>query len=440
MGLRFTTRRAVLGLLCLALLVRLGFMIGAVGFHGAVRGDEINYQDHAANLAAGKGFVDADGRPTAARPPLLPVVLAGLYRLFGTRVEVGRLFQVLVGVAVVGLTYLVAARLFSAEIGLVAAALVAINPYLVFISSYLLTENLYTVLLLATVFAIARDGGLQSAGIWTWVVAGCLIGLASLTRPNAVFLAVLVAPAMLFWGRGTALSRLVKVGALALAIAVTIAPWAVRNHAKLGSWVLFTTHGGITFYQSNNRLVCDDPALYGSVAPRESLPGWEAIHSAKELEGDKLAWSYARAFLRENPRLVPKLAAEKMLRFWRLRSHAPWSGVKSGWWWNKSLVLGNLASRFDFGIVYASVVFPFALVGLVVTGRAYRELYVLYAVIAVHVLVALAFYGSLRARIPIEPVIAAFASVGAARVYFMVRRARSGRSGSDARRLEVGCS
>jgi 4-amino-4-deoxy-L-arabinose transferase-like glycosyltransferase len=412
----------VLALLGLALVLRLGFMIGVVGFHAPIRGDEINYQDHAANLASGRGFVGADGQPTAARPPLLPLALSALYRIFGVRVEVGRILEILLGVAVVGLTYLVAERLFSPRVALVAAALATVNPYLVFISSYLLTENLYTVLLVAAVLVLAKRGGLGLASVRSLVAAGCLMGLASLTRPNAVFLAAFIVPAILLWGQGRALGRLAKAAALLAAIVVTITPWAVRNHTKLGSWVVFTTHGGITFYQSNNRLVCEEPSLHGSVAPRESLPGWEAIRGASELEGDKLAWSFARTFLRQNPGLIPKLAAEKLLRFWRLRSHAPWSGVKSGWWWNKSMLLGNLASRFDFGVIYAALVFPCAVVGVIASARAYRELYILYAVVLVHMLVALAFYGSLRARIPIEPVIAIFASAGAAYIYRRIRR------------------
>jgi hypothetical protein len=249
-----------------------------------------------------------------------------------------------------------------------------------------------------------------------------LVGLASLTRPNAVFLAVFVVPAIICWTAGPVVGRVTRAVVFAAVILVTLAPWAARNYARLDSLVFFTTHGGITFYQSNNRLVCDVPNFHGSVAPRESLPGWDRIKSANELEGDKLAWSLAAIFLRENPGLLPRLALEKFLRFWRLRSHAASSGVKSGWWWNKGTFLGKMASGFDFGIIYAGLVFPCALVGVVATARAYRRLYLLHAVVVLHVLVALAFYGSLRARIPIEPVIAIFASAGVGYVAARFRR------------------
>ena len=420
--MRLTAGRAILGLVGLALVLRLGFAVAVVGLDAAPRGDEINYQDHAANLAAGKGFVGADGRPTAARPPLVPVVLAGLYRITGPQAAAARCFEILLGTVIVGLTYLLASRLVAPRAGLVAAALVAVNPYLIFISSYLLTENLYTVFLLAVLLALTARPGAGPASLRLVAWAGVLVGLASLARPNAAFLAVFVVPALVAWDGGPAVHRVARASVFVIAIVVTITPWAIRNYARLGAPIFFTTHGGITFYQSNNRLVHDVPNFHGSVAPRESLPGWDRISAAPELEADRLAWSLAITFLRENPGLVPRMLLEKFLRFWRLKSHAASSGVKSGWWWNKNKLLGRLASSFDFGMVYALLTFPCAVVGLVATARDFRRLYLLYAVVALHVLVALAFYGSLRARIPIEPVIALFASAGLARIAGRWRR------------------
>jgi len=59
-------------------------------------------------------------------------------------------------------------------------------------------------------------------------------------------------------------------------------------------------------------------------------------------------------------------------------------------------------------------VMPAFLIGLVVTARDWRRMLGLYAMIAVHLAAALVFYGSLRARSPIEPVMAIFAACGLA--------------------------
>lgn len=419
-----TPRIALPVILAIALIARVGFLVGALGFDAPLRGDEINYQDHAANLARGSGFVSIKGEPTAARPPMLPLVLGGLYRVLGVSLAVGRVFQVLLGVSVVGLVYLVARRLFDPAVALLAALLCAINPYLIFISSYILTENLYTVLVLAIILILAGGAVKGFAGWRETALSGLVVGVASLTRPNAVLLAGAVVPLILLAGQTSLRGRVARCAVVIITVALVILPWTVRNHARLGEWVIFTTHGGITFYQSNNRLVCEEPTMLGSVAPREMLPGWAEIQAAGETEGDRAAWRLAKQFLRDNPGLVPGLVLNKFLRFWRLRSHAPASGVKGGWWWNKGKWLGRAASTLDVGIVYAVVAIPGFLLGLVVTARDWRRLVLVYGVIVVHLGLALVFYGSLRARLPIEPVIAMFASAGLMYLVTKLRRRR----------------
>ena len=249
----------------------------------------------------------------------------------------------------VGLTYLVAARLCSRRIALVAAALTAVNPYLIFMSSYVLSENLYTVLLL--VFLIEWEGGRREGytNHLRLALMGALLGLAALARPNAAMLAAVAAAALLVLASGGLARRLGAAAVLVAGLGLVLAPWAVRNHQRMGQWIILTTHGGITFYQANNPLVCANPALRGGVAPREALPGWERISAAADPASNREAWRLGRAFLRENPGKIPGLLLGKFERFWRLRSHVPLSGVKSGWWWNKGSTLGRLASDLDVG-------------------------------------------------------------------------------------------
>jgi len=431
MHLRPESRGALLALLAMALVLRVGFLVGAVGSDAPLRGDEVDYQHHAADLALGKGFVSNDGQPSAARPPLLPLLLGGLYRIFGVHVAVGRALEIALGVLIVGLTYLLAARFFSRRVALVAAGLAALNPYLIFISSYILTENLYMVLLLALLLVLERARR-RLFDLGDMAVAGVLLGLVSLTRPYGVIFAAVVLLAIALIAPVALPARAMRGFVFLAALCLTILPWAARNHARLGEWVIFTTHGGITFYQSNNLLVVEEPSMRGGVAPREMLPGWDKLEAAGETERDREAWQLARSFLRDNRRLVPRLVGYRFLRFWRLRSHAPSSGVKGGWWWNKGKVVGRLASTFDAGIVYSIVVIPSFLVGLVVTARQWRRLYSFYGVVLVHLAIGLAFYGSLRARLPVELIMAILGAAGLAFLAARLRglRAAAGRAES----------
>ncbi len=101
----------------------------------------------------------------------------------------------------------------------------------------------------------------------------------------------------------------------------------------------------------------------------------------------------------------------KLARFWRLKSDMGLSGIRSGWWFNRNSALGRIAADVDLGLVYALVVIPLFVVGLFVSRRRWRPLALLYGVIVAHTAVAIVFFGSLRGRIPVEPVICVFAAV-----------------------------
>ncbi len=409
--------RTLLAILLIALALRAAFWLEVVGPASPLRGDEIDYDAIARSVASGSGFSLSAGEPTASRPPLYPILLAGVYRIAGARAEAGRILQILLGGAIVLLTYLLARGLFGEAAALVAAALVACNPSLIFISSYLLAENLYIVLLLSFLVFFAA-GRKRSPSYAACAGGGMLLGLASLARPNAFPFALFAAAAVLFSGTGARGARLAKSTVLLAGVVCALAPWAARNEARLGKPILFTTHGGITFYQGNNRVAYDVPTYRGTVAPLDALPGWDDIKGMGEVAGDAEAWRLGKAFVRENPGHVWRMAAWRFMRFWRLAGDAPFSGVKSGWWWDKGTRFGKLASSLDVVFLFSVVVIPLFVLGLAMTARRARVLVYLYGVILVHTASAVVFFGSLRARMGVEPVIAVFAGYCAARLFF----------------------
>ena len=399
--------RALAAILLAAALSRFVFAGWVVGFGAAPRGDETDYHAIATNLAAGEGFVSFEGFPTARRPPAYPVFLSALYRATGPVTGAGRLAQVLLGVVVVWLTVRVTSRWFGDRAGRVAGALAAVNPFLVFISGYLLTENLYLVFVLSALAVTASPPGF-SASRKRAAAAGVLLGLAALTRPSGLPLFEWVLAAALVAGGGAWRRRLAPVALAALAFAAVVFPWYARNAEVAGGWVL-TTHGGITFYQGNNARVVDTPQWRGGAAPLEALPRFDEMAGKSELERDRLAWQLGRDYLRHQWRDIPSLVGWKLVRFWRVRSDMGLSGIRSGWWFGKDSALGRLAASVDVGMAYALVVLPLFVAGLVTTRRRWRELGFAHGIVVVHTAVAVVFFGSLRTRIPVEPVMCAFA-------------------------------
>lgn len=420
-----TARKRILAaLLVAAAAARIAFGGWVVGFDAAPRGDEADYHALAVSLATERTFAVVDGVPTARRPPAYPAFLAGVYTATGATPAAGRVAQAMLGVVVVWLTAALGRRLFGDAVGLVAAALAALNPFLTFISGYLLTENLYLVFVLAALWLAPTPRDATSARWWRAGLVGVLAGLATLTRPSGMPMFEWMAVAVLLLGGAPWRTRFARTAVVVAAFAVTVAPWCARNQRVMGGWTL-TTHGGITFYQGNNHKVADVPSWRGGVAPLEALPRYDQLARMPEVGRDRLAWRLGREYLRYQWREIPGLVGWKLVRFWRLQSDMGLSGIRSGWWWSKDSVIGRLAADVDVGFAYAVVVMPLFVAGVWSTRRRWRELAFPYGVVAVHTAIAVVFFGSLRGRIPVEPVICIFAAAALAALTRRLARFRA---------------
>lgn len=417
------TQIILLCLLVLAVALRAAFGVLVVGLDTPPKADEADYHVIAAHLAAGDGYVDDTGRPTGRRAPGYPALLSVLYRVTGPSPRAARILQFALGGLVMLLAFAVARRHFGEGLGLVTAALVAVNPFLIFVSGYALSENLYVVLVLLALVVLPRpvDDDLPPS---RWFFGAVVLALATLVRPGGLLLAAWIVLASLVAARSNWTMRIGQFLIMVLVLLAVLLPWAFRNQSTFGRWVGLTTHGGITFYQGNNQRVIDVPQYRGGVAPLGALPHFDEIIGLPEAERDEAALRLGVEWVRGHPGELPRLEWWKFRRFWRLRSDMGLSGIRSGWWFGTDTALGRLAASFDAGFVYAVVVFPLMIAGIVLTRRRWRDMMFLYGVIASHTAVALVFFGSLRGRVPVEPVMALFAAVAIAEP--VIRRARRG--------------
>jgi 4-amino-4-deoxy-L-arabinose transferase-like glycosyltransferase len=217
-----------------------------------------------------------DGRPTAWRPPLYPILLAKLLWIAEHLpiADVDRTFVFLVGVTQVicgALTVLLVARLgWRWGLGrwsLLAASLVACDPLLAHQSAQLMTETLATLLAVVAwstfdafleVSRGARRSGLNSPSPRPRLQAialGLALGLATLCRPTFLPWAA----ALLLWLVWSCAreGKLARVGIVTTAFALTLAPWAARNWVEIGRPIVTTTHGGYTLLLANNERFYD---------------------------------------------------------------------------------------------------------------------------------------------------------------------------------------
>jgi 4-amino-4-deoxy-L-arabinose transferase-like glycosyltransferase len=210
------------------LLVRLVYVL-ALTPHLRGLGDATYYSRLANLLADGHGFVDpGNGTATALHPPLFPLLLAPFSWLGLDSYQGQRVVVCLVGAATIVVVGLVARRLAGDRAGLIGAALAAVSPVLISADGAVMSETLLGLLVaLVAYVAYAHESARRG------VLLGALIGLAALTRGEAILLLLLLArrPRR-------------ELAVMVLACALVLAPWTIRNLTTFDKPVLISTNEG----------------------------------------------------------------------------------------------------------------------------------------------------------------------------------------------------
>jgi 4-amino-4-deoxy-L-arabinose transferase-like glycosyltransferase len=201
------------------------------------------YHFGAERIASGLGYSEdaiINGHPVWKPWCHYPVgysgFLAGVYRLFGSGQLVAPLANAVIGTLLVVVSYQLARHYLGDTRARVAGGLVALHPGLIAYTVVVMSEQLAALLLMTAGYvAIAwRD---RWRGI---IVAGVVVGLATLVRPASLLVGVL----LVFTQPRPWWSALLRASiATALAVVVVL-PWTVRNCRVMDGCALVSTNGG----------------------------------------------------------------------------------------------------------------------------------------------------------------------------------------------------
>jgi hypothetical protein len=167
----------LIGVLVVAAFLRL-WQLDAVGLNS----DEVVYTGSAASLA-GNPTLAAIFPIFRAHPLLLQTLESFLTHgvLDDFRI---RLVPALIGVAAVGVTYLLGTRLYGRTVGVIAGFILAVMPYHVVVSRQVLLDGLMTLCLTVVLYCLARYA---DSGRLPWLLAaGANMGLAVLAKETSV--------------------------------------------------------------------------------------------------------------------------------------------------------------------------------------------------------------------------------------------------------------
>jgi 4-amino-4-deoxy-L-arabinose transferase-like glycosyltransferase len=269
-------------------------------------------------LAEGRGFIRPfdlvfydQVRPTAEHPPAWPVLLAAMSKLGGTSHDAHRVVACLCGTGTVVAIGFLGRRVAGERAGLIAAGLAAVYPLLWVVDGSLMSESLYglaVALALLAAYRVVEKPTLPRAA-----VLGAAIGLASLTRGEALMLIVLLAVPVALLARRGLRSRTALYAATVAAFLAVLAPWTIRNWSAFDRPVAVSTNTGTLLAGANCPPTYSGPQIgsWHLLCVRAPQGGNEALEAA-DLRRDGL--DYAR----EHKARVPVVLAVRALRTWDL--------------------------------------------------------------------------------------------------------------------------
>ncbi len=272
--------------------------------------------------------LDPRGMLTSFRAPLYPSFLAVIYFLNGindSRFFAARLAQAALGALLAPLTYHASQGILpeNERAARMAAWVVAVYPMLVVFPLALATENLFFVLVLASILSLLKLAEQSSrtslpdsqsataearSPMFHALLSGFLLGLSALTRSVILPFAGL---AILWIWFGLKARR----GAFqaALALLVTILPWIVRNSLLNGELTGIESALGYQLYVGYH------PQSSGTFIFGPSL---DLLSILDDKSRDEIGTRMAIEFIQQDPIRVPFLALRRLGYFFNLELRA----------------------------------------------------------------------------------------------------------------------
>lgn len=201
--------------------------------------DALEYQQLAENLVHSGVFSRSPKGPFHAetiRTPGYPLFLAFIYHLFGVHPHLAIVIQIVLSLATIYCVYRITALLFHERAGVLAAALMALDPVSIFYSQQLMTETLFAFCLTVSAFFFVKALKVER-GYADYAWGSFFLATATYTRPVSYYLGMII-PLFLFsyWLFAGDRKKAVKTFLLVLIIqAICVGGWQVRNYMQSGS-------------------------------------------------------------------------------------------------------------------------------------------------------------------------------------------------------------
>jgi 4-amino-4-deoxy-L-arabinose transferase-like glycosyltransferase len=297
-----------------AFLIRLAFLLGT--YQG---NQSIPYFEDvgiAINLLDGIGYAyhfsmivpDIPTRPTAAKPPVYPLLVSLVFLAFGMK-NFFALFIVhaFLSALTCSLLFLAIAR-FSLPVAAIAGVALAI--YLPFIHHAVsVPESTTLTLFLISLFSFQLMGLHAIFKQSKWILAGVVSGLLALTEPVTIpflFLSFFYISYVTFsrWGK---ISKELLIAMVIFTAVIT--PWTIRNYITFKRFVFIKSNFGAFLKDGLHHAGIRLPQA-DRLALRQQVEGMDEVSEDRAVKKAMLSW------MAENPMRFIRLLPKNFLQFW----------------------------------------------------------------------------------------------------------------------------
>ena len=209
------------------------------------------------SLALGQGFGNpiADTGPSALLPPIYPYILAGIFKLFGVYTKSSIIAALVLNGIISSATcipiYFLAKKNFGDRVAKWAGWGWALSPYGIYYGADWAWSTPLITLLLCCLFLWAlnleEDGRLKS-----WMLFGIATGAAILTEPSILSAVPLLILYTCYRRQKQHRPWLIPAITAALAVAIVVAPWTLRNYELFHKLIPVRSGLGLELYIGNN--------------------------------------------------------------------------------------------------------------------------------------------------------------------------------------------
>ncbi|MBI5740384.1 MAG: glycosyltransferase family 39 protein [Nitrospirae bacterium] len=184
--------------------------------------------------------------------PGYPLFIALIYIIFGAKIWLVPVFQVLLDVGTVVIIYLISKEIFQDKaIPLISALLYSMSVLSIILTQQFCNETLFTFIFSLSILLLIH--AVKANRLWRFALVGFVMGTATLVRPILLYFSFLVAFVLLLQ-KIKPLRKVYIIAALLLTFFAVLSPWQMRNLQTYGHYSL-TFIDGFTLSNFNATIV-----------------------------------------------------------------------------------------------------------------------------------------------------------------------------------------